>query len=131
MSYGHPTQLIVKKNGNTEDTITWHQTNNRWQGSSHFLLLTIVASGKRWQIQEFYQFSNGGTLNGPIVAVGDTFTNGEANNSPVDSSYSNNWTVSEPTTTSTTTSEPAGTNPPPGGQGDPHIQPFFGKKYTI
>jgi len=111
MSYGHSTQLIVKKNGNTQDTITWHQTNNRWQGSSHFLLLTIVSGGKRWQIQEL-----SGQLNGPIVAVGNIFTNGEANNSPVNSTYTNGWSVTEPSA---------------GAQGDPHIKPLFGKDYTI
>ena len=111
MSYGHSTQFTVKLNGNTEDTITWNQTNNRWEGSSLFLLLTIVSGGKRWQIQEF-----NGALNGPIVAVGNTFTNGETNNSPADSTYTNGYSVTEPSA---------------GAQGDPHIDPLFGNKYTI
>ena len=112
MSYGHPTQLTVKKNGITQDTITWHQVNNRWQGSSHFLLLTIVPSGKRWQIQRI--LTSG--LNGPLEAVGNTFTNGETNNSPTSSTYNNEYAVTEPDV---------------GAQGDPHINPLFGGKYTI
>lgn len=111
MSYGHSTQFTVKKNGSTEDTITWNQTNNRWEGSSLFLLLTIVSDGKRWQIQEF-----DGALNGSIVAVGNTFTNGETNNSPADSTYNNGYSVTEVSA---------------GAQGDPHIDPLFGNKYTI
>lgn len=111
MSYGHSNTFRVNKNGSVVDTITWNQTNNRWQGSSHFLLLTIVSGGKRWQIQEL-----NGQLNGPIQAVGDTFTNGETNNSPANSTYTNGWSVSETSG---------------GAQGDPHITPLFGHKYTI
>ena len=45
--------------------------------------------------------------------------------------YDTTFTVTYSQGTTTTTGPAGTTTSAPGAQGDPHIQPFFGKKYTI
>lgn len=109
MSYGHSTQFIISQNGNPIETATWDSALNRWQGPTLFIFLQTVVGGKRWILRN--------ATSGTTAAFSDTiFTDGETNNSPADVTYENGYSVSEPSA---------------GAQGDPHIKPLFGQKYTI
>ena len=90
VSYGHPTKFIINLNGSEVETVTWNSTNNRWEGSTRYISLQVVASGKRWQIRQI--------TNGAAQAFGNIFSgsgDSELSNSPVDSTYSNGYSVAD------------------------------------
>ena len=110
MSYGHSTTLSAT-NGVISDTLTWNSSNNRWEGSSVYLTEEYLnPSLRRWKIRE-----NGGGET--YSSSNETFSPDALDeNDPADSTWTNSWVVSEPSG---------------GAQGDPHITPLFGNKYTI
>ena len=90
MSYGHPTQFIINPNGSEAETVTWNSSNNRWEGSTRYMSLQVISSGKRWQIRQI--------INGAAQAFGNVFSGSggsELSNSPADSTYSNGYSVAD------------------------------------
>ena len=90
MSYGHPTQFIINPNGTEAETVTWNSSNNRWEGSTRYMSLQVISSGKRWQIRQI--------INGAAQAFGNVFSGSggsELSNSPADSTYSNGYSVAD------------------------------------
>ena len=114
MSYGFSNTFRLNKNGNAIDTLSWNSSNSRWEGTDYYLYRQgLTPTLARWTIR---------TLpNGGAVAYGETnfHPDNTSQNNPEDSTYdslSDTWTVTEINA---------------GAQGDPHIDPIFGNKYTI
>ena len=105
-NFGYNTITASKTNsiGQTANhTLTWDSTNNRWANWERYL----GHNGTRWEIR--YTFNGANFLN--------SYTeNTSSSTDPTSLDWTNNWTVSSPDA---------------GAQGDPHIKPLFGGKYTI
>ena len=114
-------------NVQSEDNVTWEGTS-----------FVLVTRNNQWVIAD--------VNNGNDVAFGDTFTSGSASaheNNPINENFSavngsdSYSIVAEgdtcPTSNSndSSSSDSNNSNSSAGAQGDPHISPLFGKKYTI
>ena len=117
MSYGFSNTFRLNKNGDIIENLSWNSSNSRWEGTDYYLYLQgLTPTLARWMIRAL--------PNGVSVAYGQQNFNPDdiSQNNPEDSTYGASdltndiWTVTEIST---------------GAQGDPHINPLFGKKYTI
>ena len=105
-NFGHNTLTINK--GATVETLTWSGS-DRWDGESHYITKRAVSATEfKWSI-----ITKTSPINVASLASTEFITEAP---DPTNESWTNDWTVTEPNT---------------GAQGDPHINPLFGKNYTI
>lgn len=100
---------LIISNGVISATLSWQSNNESWYDGDYTLYRrNVTFNDARWQIYDHAQQL--------VISVSTTTFPRLLPQDPVNFSYSNSWTVSIPDA---------------GAQGDPHINPLFGKNYTI
>ena len=104
MAYPHHNQFKIEQDGGSiSEVVTYNSSSDRWEGSSVRLRAT-TGSPTTWHIQN---------LSGTSLT---SVANSSRTVSPHTLSWDNGFSVSLVSSSA---------------QGDPHISPLFGKKYTI
>ena len=95
-------------NGVASEVLPWNSNGNNWRNTKYLLYrVNLTSYFYRWQIYDYEQ--------GSVVSATSSFY-GSNTPDPTTLTFNNSWVVSEASA---------------GAQGDPHINPLFGNKYTI
>ena len=104
--FGH--DYLRVSNGFVSEVLPWNSNGNNWRNSKDLLYrVNLTYYLFRWQIYDYEQ--------GGVVSVSTTSFYGSNTPDPTSLTFNNSWVVSETSG---------------GAQGDPHITPLFGNKYT-